>query len=221
MATSQPIQPLPSSLAKRYEAWLAGGFNQNRQLFSELVEKGQHPHSMVISCCDSRVDPALIFGAGSGELFVHRNIANLVPPKDSAGMGHGTAAALEYAVTALKVRHVIVMGHSGCGGIENGYHVCNRTKGHPLKKASSIHKWLRILEPAFARLPEQGGDEERIAMLERHAVAVSLENLTGFPFIAKATQSGQLSLHGLWYDIASGALLDYDGKVRRFTPVQG
>ena len=220
MADSPSIKPLPSFLVERYGAWRAGGFESNRKLFEDLVENGQHPHSIVISCCDSRVQPTSIFGAEGGELFVHRNIANLVPPATADGLHHGTTAALEYAVTALKVGHIIVMGHSGCGGIENGYHVCKGTEGHPLDKASSVYKWLQVLGPAHAGLPEGGGDAERIEALEKASVVTSLGNLEGFAFIKDAIDNNGLALHGLWHDIASGTLMGYNPGTGDFEPIK-
>ena len=221
MTASPPIHPLPPDLVDRYKAWRADGFERNRELFKDLVENGQHPHSMVISCCDSRVQPTSIFGAEGGELFVHRNIANLVPPPDGDGLHHGTAAALEYAVTALKVGRIIVMGHSGCGGIENGYHVCNQTPGHPLEETASIYKWLKILGPACGDLQDGGSDKERIARLEKQSVVTSLGNLAGYPFIAEALAAGGLTLHGLWHDIGSGALASYDPGSGEFKSLAG
>ena len=219
MTDPAPIPPLPAFLAERYRAWHGGEFQRDRKLFEELAEHGQRPHSMVISCCDSRVLATSIFGAKGGEFFIHRNIANLVPPAADDGRHHGTSAAIEFAVMALKVRHIIVMGHSGCGGIENGYHVCNGTSG--LGKTAFIRKWLEILKPAFDRLPGEGGDEARIALLEKDSILVSLENLAGFAFVREAVEAGELSLHGLWHDIASGTLMAYDSETGGFAPVGG
>ncbi|MGC6485096.1 MAG: carbonic anhydrase [Candidatus Puniceispirillales bacterium] len=211
-----PIRPLPSYLTKRYKAWYRTDYEDNRSWFQHLAEMGQRPRAMVISCCDSRVHVTSIFGAESGEFFIHRNIANLIPPFNPSGDHHGTSAAIEFAVTALQVAHIIVLGHSGCGGIQNGYHVCNQTDGHPLKDTSFIYKWLQILKPACDRLPESGHDNEKIAMLEKQSVITSLENLIGFPFVADAVASGSLSLHGLWHDIGNGTLMGYNAETDRF-----
>ena len=210
MSTNPAIQPLPSFLAGKYESWHSNDFQRDKPLYEDLVENGQHPHSMVISCCDSRVLPTSILGAQGGDLFVHRNIANLVPPASAGDLHHGTAAAVEFAVMALKVSHIIVMGHSGCGGIQNGYHVCGKTKDHPLDKKSSIYKWLELIGPAHASLPDEGGDQEKIDLLEKRSVVVSLENLAELPCVKEAVDAGALALHGLWHDIASGTLMGYE-----------
>ena len=119
------ISALPASLIDSYNQWHAGLFKEREQHYKDLAEHGQSPASMVISCCDSRVHVTAIFGADQGEFFIHRNIANLVPPYQPDGLQHGTSAAVEYAVTALKVSHLIVMGHSGCGGVEGCYNMCS------------------------------------------------------------------------------------------------
>ena len=111
-------KPLPNNLIKRYMGWRATGFSENKAWYKRLAEEGQHPRAMVISCCDSRVHATSIFGADSGEFFIHRNIANLVPPFETDGGLHGTSATIEYAVTALKVAHIMVLGHSNCGGVK-------------------------------------------------------------------------------------------------------
>ena len=218
--SSSSIKPLPSYLVKRYMAWHKSGFEENRSWFQHLAEMGQHPRAMVISCCDSRVQATAIFGAESGEFFIHRNIANLIPPFNPSGDHHGTSAAIEYAVTALKVAHILVLGHSGCGGIQHGYHTYNQTPGHGLEDTSFIKKWLDILKPAYDLLPEEGTDEEKIATLEKRSVVVSLQNLMGFPFVQEAIEADRLTLHGLWQDIGSGALLAYNAETDAFEPLE-
>ena len=110
-------KPLPSLLVQRYHGWKATTYTENKSWYKRLADEGQRPKTMIISCCDSRVHVTSLFGADQGEFFIHRNIANLVPPYEPDGNQHGTSAAVEYAVTALKVAHLIVMGHSSCGGV--------------------------------------------------------------------------------------------------------
>jgi carbonic anhydrase len=138
-----------------------------------------------------------LFGAESGDFFIHRNIANLVPPYNEDGDHHGTSAAIEYAVQALKVAHIVVLGHSGCGGINSGYHACNGTQKELYENTTFIRKWLDILQPAFDEL---GG-------------------LMGFPFIAQAIADNRLTLHGLWHNIGTGELENYDPASRGFAIV--
>ena len=219
MTKATPIHPLPAFLGERYRHWRDHGYAQDQQLYRDLVTHGQHPPAMVISCCDSRVHSMVLFGGQSGDFFIHRNIANLVPPHDGGDTAQGTGAALEYAVTALKVKHILVMGHSGCGGIENGYHHCSGTPGRSLAATGYIGGWLDQLQPALAALPQEGSAEDRIAALEKQSVVTSLGNLMGYAFVAAAVAEGSLSLHGLWHDIASGMLMAYDPETEAFAAV--
>ena len=164
---------------------------------------------MVISCCDSRVHVTSIFGADQGEFFIHRNIANLVPPYQPDGAQHGTSAAVEYAVTALKVSHLIVMGHSSCGGVKGCYDMCSGAAPELEAEESFVGRWMDILRPGYDRLAP-GDDAARTRALEKGAVVISLENLMTFPFVASAVESGRLSLHGLWHDIGGGDLECFD-----------
>jgi carbonic anhydrase len=213
------IRPLPSYLAKRYLGWRATDYEDNKSWYQHLAEQGQHPRAMIISCCDSRIHAMSLFGAESGDFFIHRNIANLVPPYNEDGDHHGTSAAIEYAVQALKVAHIVVLGHSGCGGINSGYHACNGTQKELYENTTFIRKWLDILQPAFDELGGQGSPAEQIAKLEKQSIVVSLNNLMGFPFIAQAIADNRLTLHGLWHNIGTGELENYDPASRGFAIV--
>lgn len=211
-------RPLPDHLIKRYHGWKATTYADNRGWYRKLAADGQNPRAMVISCCDSRVHVTSIFGADHGEFFIHRNIANLVPPFDPEGGHHGTSAAVEYAVTALKVNHVIVLGHSGCGGVQGCYNMCSGKAPELEENNSFIGRWLEILRPGYDRLPE-GDDDTRRGALEKEAVLVSLGNLMTFPFVKAAVDDGMLSLHGLWNDIGDGAVEAYDPEKAAFAPI--
>lgn len=201
-------KPLPEYLVRRYAGWKATTHAENKAWYRRLADEGQRPRAMVVSCCDSRVHVTSIFGADQGEFFIHRNIANLVPPYKPDGLQHGTSAAIEYAVTALKVTHLIVLGHSGCGGVKGCYDMCTGHAPELEEESSFIGRWMDILRPGFERLKE-GDDEVRTRELEKEAVLVSLENLMSFPFVADAVEKGDLSLHGLWNDIGDGTLECY------------
>ena len=205
------VTALPSYLVQRYHGWKATAFTENRAWYRRLAEDGQRPRAMVISCCDSRVHVTSIFGADNGEFFIHRNIANLVPAYAPDGEQHGTSAAVEYAVKELKVAHLIVMGHSQCGGVAGCHAMC---AGHApeLDEATSfVGRWMDILRPGYERIKHLPEDEQ-IAALERAAVEVSLDNLMTFPFVAAAVEAGELSLYGLLHDIRDGQLWSLDGK---------
>jgi carbonic anhydrase len=205
-------QPLPAYLAKRYHGWKATTYSENKSWYKKLAEDGQHPRAMVISCCDSRVHVTSIFGADQGEFFIHRNVANLVPPYNPDGEYHGTSAAVEYAVNALKVSHLIVLGHSSCGGVAGCYHMCSGNAPELEEKTSFVGRWMDILRPGYDRL-QNGTEEERITALEKEAVLVSLENLMTFPFVKAAVEDERLSLHGLWNNIGEGTLEAYEESV--------
>jgi len=212
------VRPLPAYLVNRYHGWKATVYTENRGWYRLLAEDGQHPRSMVISCGDSRVHVTSIFGADQGEFFIHRNIANLVPPFNPDGHHHGTSAAVEYAITGLKVAHLVVLGHSGCGGVEGCYNMCSGQAPELEEASSFVGRWMEILRPGYASLPE-GSDDERKRALEKASVVISLENLMTFPFVKAAVESERLSLHGLWNDIGEGSLEGYDPKTETFKPI--
>lgn len=214
----QNAKPLPGYLAQRYHGWRATTYSENKSWYRRLADEGQRPRAMVISCCDSRVHVTSIFGADQGEFFIHRNIANLVPPYQPDGDLHGTSAAVEYAVTVLKVAHLIVLGHSQCGGVQGCYQMCSGNAPHLEEKTSFIGRWMDLLRPGFERTKDVP-DDQRPRALEHEAVLVSLENLMTFPFVKEAVESEMLSLHGLWNDIGSGELFGYDPQEKKFLPI--
>jgi carbonic anhydrase len=160
-----------------------------------------------------------IFGADQGEFFIHRNIANLVPQYEPDGDHHGTSATVEYAVTALKVSHVIVLGHSNCGGVQGCMDMCSGKAPELEEKTSFVGRWMDILRPGCEKVKEQYEPEDQIQALEKESVLISLTNLMTFPFVKEKVDSGELSLHGLWTEIGAGGLECYDPKTETFLPV--
>ena len=213
------VKPLPDHLVSRYEGWRATRYEQNKSWYRRLADEGQRPPMMVIACCDSRVNVNQIFEAQTGDIFLHRNIANLVPPFEPDGDPHGTSAAIEYAVTVLKVAHLIVVGHSNCGGVAGCLDMCSGKMPELEEKSSFIGRWLDILRPGYERVKDIENAEERQRALEREAVVESLRNLAGFPFVSEAIKAEELSLHGLWFDIREGMLEGYMGGGQGFKPV--
>ena len=197
------LSPLPKFLVDRYKDWKSTSFLDNSNKFKKLASLGQHPQTMVISCSDSRVHVTSIFGADEGEFFIHRNIANLVPPFSPDGKHHGTSAAIEYATKELKVRHLIILGHRDCGGIISGYklHTKNENPDYVF-----INKWLSILLPAFDNISKSISKTQQINLLEEESIKNSLNNLLSFPNINEAVENNTLSIHGLIHDIGSGGL---------------
>ena len=210
---------LPKFLVQRYHGWKATTFADNKVWYKRLADEGQRPHSMVISCCDSRIHVTSIFGADSGEFFIHRNIANLVPPYEPTGDRHGTSAALEYAITSLNVAHVIVMGHSNCGGVAGCHAMCSGEAPELEKDSSFVGRWMDILRPGFDRLDTSNAHDQQIETLEKEGVKISLENLMTFPFVVKAIEDDKVMLHGLWVDISAGELHEYVPEEDSFRPI--
>lgn len=196
-------------LIKGYRIFRETYFQRHREMFEELAQ-GQSPKALVISCCDSRVDPGLIFNARPGEIFSIRNVANLVPPFAPDDHYHSTSAAIEFAVRALKVSHIIVMGHAHCGGVRAllGAH-----------EGDFIGPWMRIAEPARDLAVKTAGDQspeviQRIC--EHETLKISLANLRTFPWIRHALQAGELRIHGWYYDLGKGELLELDEATGEF-----
>ena len=213
------IRPLPAFLMNRYHGWKATRFADNKAWYRKLAEEGQRPRGMVISCCDSRVNVSAIFEADAGEFFIHRNIANLVPPYEPDGDRHGTSAAIEYAVTALHVPHIIIVGHSNCGGVAGCHAMCSGNAPELEETSSFVGRWIDTLRPGYERIDRSGPENEQLRALEHQAVVISLENLLTFPFVVEACERQELSLHGLWTDIGEGELWQYDAPSRTFVPV--
>ena len=213
------VKPLPNYLIQRYHGWKATTFEDNHAWYRRLASEGQRPRAMVISCCDSRVHVTAIFGAEQGEFFIPRNIANLVPAYLPDGEPHGTSAAVEYAVTALKVSHIIVLGHSSCGGVRGCHDMCTGHAPDLEKSSSFVGRWMDILRPGYERVKDIKDEAARVARLEREAVLVSVENLMTFPFVKAAVEKNELTLHGLWTDIAEGSLEQFDSNLKDFVRI--
>jgi carbonic anhydrase len=182
-----------------YRRFRAGTWRNERARFDELTRFGQKPRALVIGCSDSRTDPQMVFNAVPGELFVIRNVANLVPPYGPDDQPHGISAAIEFAVRALKVPQIVVMGHAMCGGIQA------LLNGAPAEVSDFVGQWVRIAEPARLRAMTAPA-ERRQDICEHESVRLSLANLMTFPWIASAVSAGKLKLHGCFFDIRSGIL---------------
>ncbi|MGY2048392.1 carbonic anhydrase [Methylobacterium sp. JK268] len=203
---------LPDTLTEGYRAFLDDRFARERGRYEALAE-GQSPEIMVISCCDSRVSPEVVFDARPGELFVVRNVANLVPPFETGGEYHGTSAALEFAVQALKVKHIVVLGHARCGGVR-----AFADSAAPLSPGDFIGRWVSLIAPAAERVdPEADGDY--LQRLEYATVENSLRNLMTFPCVKILVERGRLQLHGAHFGIATGELRVRDPETGKFRPI--
>ena len=203
----------PSRLADGYRAFVETRLPVERSRFEKLAS-GQHPEVMVICCCDSRVSPEVIFDAHPGELFVVRNIANLVPPHSPNDFSHGIFAALEFAVQVLKVKHIIVMGHTHCGGIRAYAEHRNR-----LNLGDFIDNWMSLIASTAQCLGEHDDDHDYLSRLEQASIVATLGNLMTFPWIKRRIEQRELELLGAYFDVATGNLAIYDPATRAFAPI--
>ncbi|KAA2238114.1 carbonic anhydrase [Salinarimonas soli] len=207
----------PQRLNQGYRTFLDGRFADERARYQSLAETGQQPEIMVIGCVDSRVSPEVIFNAAPGELLVVRNVSNLVPAYEPHGNSqHGTSAALEFGVQALKVKHIVVLGHEHCGGIR-----AFADEQEPLSPGDFIGRWMSQIAPAAESLgPRNNGDKEAyLRRLEFASVELSLRNLMTFPCVRILVERGRLALHGAYFGVANGRLLVRDPGTGQFEPV--
>ena len=204
-----------AALLNGYKRFKEYSYPRQKARFDELSKDGQHPPVMVISCCDSRVDPATIFDTGPGQMFALRNVANLVPPYDDSGGMHGASAAIEFGVTGLHVKHIVVLGHGQCGGI--GAALERGGLGEP--GHGFISEWMSIITEARNTVIESAPTDPQ-RELELEAIKVSLHNLRTFPFIDEREKRGELKLHGAWYAIGEAKLFELDESIGEFLAVE-
>ena len=202
----------PQRLRDGYRAFRSGRLSTEQSRYRELAETGQSPETMIIGCCDSRVAPEVIFDVGPGELFVVRNVANLVPPYSPDTNHHGVSAAVEYAVRVLKVRNIVVLGHARCGGIQA--FADNAPPG------DFIGRWISMIGPAARDIgPREESPDNYLTRLEQASLIRSMINLLTFPYIRAACDNGELTLHGAYFNVASGELEVLEPESGRFVSV--
>lgn len=208
--------PFPQRLIEGYRAFLDGRLRREQARYRELAEIGQSPEVLVIGCSDSRVSPEVIFDARPGELFVVRNVANIVPPYQPDGNAHGVSAALEFAVAALKVKHIVVLGHAHCGGVR-----AFAEKAAPLSPGDFIGRWMSLMAPAAEKVgpPGELSHAAYLTRLEQANVANSLDNLRTFPRLHALIQRSEIAAHGAYFGVATGELSVRDEKTGEFVQV--
>ena len=204
----------PQRLLDGYASFRAGRYMAEAERYRRLGEGQQKPSIMMIACCDSRAAPETIFDAGPGEIFVVRNVANLVPPYAPDGRHHSTSAALEFAVLQLGVQHIVIMGHGRCGGIR-----AITEPGDPLSTGDFIGKWLAGVRDVAETVEHHHGPAERLTLVEQASVEHSLANLRTFPWVRVRESKRQLTLNGAWFDISQGELNVFVEAARRWTVV--
>ncbi|WP_334407602.1 carbonic anhydrase [Bradyrhizobium sp. AZCC 2289] len=203
----------PQHLIDGYRAFTTQRLPTEQTRYRELSERGQSPAVMVIGCCDSRVSPEVIFDAGPGELFVVRNVANLVPVYQPDGGAHGVSAALEYAVSVLRIKHIVVLGHAQCGGIRAFI-----DNIEPLSPGDFIGRWMSMfIKPGeVVEQRERETMQEFTVRIEKAAIFRSLENLMTFPFVRALVERGEMNLHGAYFGVAEGSLFVLDPAAKEF-----
>jgi len=206
----------PQRLIDGYGAFASGRLQSEQDRYRELAEHGQTPEIMVIGCCDSRVSPEVIFDARPGELFVVRNVANLVPPYETDGKYHGVSAALEFGVGVLKVKHIVILGHAHCGGIR-----AYAEDAEPISPGDFIGRWMSLMAPAAEKVGARGSMSrtEYLERMEQASILNTLDNLMTFPRLSKLVERGAVTLHGAYFGVAKGELSVLDRATGEFRPV--
>ena len=208
----------PRKLLGGYAHFRKSRLSRERERYEQLAEQGQKPDTMIIACCDSRSAPEIIFDTAPGEIFVVRNVANIMPPYESDGDYHGTSAALEFAVQALRVKHIVIMGHGRCGGIDAFRRQLTGETAEPLSPGDFIGQWISLLGPVADSI-ERSGDEtlEELQMkLECGSIRQSIEHLKTFPCVSILLEREQIGLHGAWFDISTGELWTLNEETGEF-----
>ena len=191
-------------------------FGTDRSFFEQLAKRGQTPNTIIISCSDSRVDPAILFGTRPGELFVIRNVANLVPPYQPDDNYHGISAAIEFGIRDLGVKEIVVLGHAFCGGIKA---LCSHVSGEEKDDREFITPWIKIALPVMDQIDSKLEDKD-VHKVEKASIVNSIKNLRTFPWVRSLELANELKIHGWWFDMEHGALWTYDNKKKKFFPLK-
>ncbi|WP_317993979.1 carbonic anhydrase [Bartonella gliris] len=209
---------LPEKLLSGYQSFIKNHFSYKTAHYQQLADEGQKPEVLVIACCDSRAIPETIFNAKPGEIFVLRNVANLVPPFSPDRQYHATSAALEYAVQLLEVKHIVVLGHAHCGGVSTALKETCKS----LISDDFIGQWISLLVSAAKTVVGNKvlTVQEQQTALEQLSICYSLKNLETFPWIKARKDQGVLTLHGVWFDISSGQLWSMEQATGHFVRVE-
>jgi len=197
-----------------YKDFYKNYFQSDSNIYEDLVRRGQSPETLVIACSDSRTDPAIITGSQPGEMFVVRNVAAIVPPYRHDTNHHGTSAAIEFAVKTLKVKHIVILGHSMCGGIQALAH-----RDTTEQEYEFLAQWMDIATPARDAVEAELGDASepiKQRALEQAVILVSLNNVMTFPWVAAKVRAGELQIHGWYFDLKSGQIFRYKEKTQSF-----
>ena len=207
--------PLPDFLLDKYKDWKENYFKKKENLYKILEEKGQNPKAMIISCCDSRVDANSIFNAYPGDFFYHRNIANIIPPYSYDKFSNSEIiSSIEYGILSLKISSIIIMGHSSCGGIKYAHEKFSKDVFE--KERNSLNQWIDNVKSAYNIIDKNQSELNCIKALEKQSIINSIENLKNYPDIKKLVLEKKLTIHGLYFEINSGRLNQYNEITKKF-----
>lgn len=204
---------IPDFLIDRYKDWKDNIFSNKNKFYQKLQKNGQSPKAMIITCCDSRINLEALFKIKEGECFIHRNIANLIPAKEDDKLNYETSAAIEYACSVLKIKNLIIIGHSDCGGIKHAHEIFS---GKISNKKTFVDKWIKIIKPAYLKLKKNKKTISATKDLEKLSIQNSIKNLLSYPKIKKLVSNKELSIFGLWFEIKSGKIMYYNSKKDKF-----
>ena len=191
-------------------------FGSDSSFYKRLAKRGQKPSTIIISCSDSRVDPAILFDAQPGDLFVVRNVANLVPPYQPDDNHHGISAAIEFGVRDLGVRDIVVLGHAFCGGIKA---LCSHVRGEDIKDREFITPWIKIAMPIMDNFDIELSKQLDVHEVEKRSIVNSMNNLRTFPWLRSLELKKELRIHGWWFDMEHGALWSYNSEIEGFSTI--
>ena len=206
--------PLPDFLINKYIDWKENIFHKNKGLYEDLENNGQKPKAMIVSCCDSRVDANQIFAANPGDFFIHRNVANLIPDLNTKNENHEIISSIDFAILTLKISRIIILGHSSCGGIEyafNKFSDENNNEGD-----SSLNKWIQPVKSSYDKVDKNQSKVDVIKSIEKESIINSIKNLKNYKKIDKLILENKLQIHGLYFEISTGKITQYDESSKKF-----
>ena len=206
---------LPDFLIDKYKDWKENIFQKEQSLYKDLDNKGQKPKAMIVSCCDSRIDANQIFAANPGDFFIHRNIANLIPDMNVGNnYNHEITSSIDYAIFTLKISRIIILGHSRCGGIDYAFKKFSSENNN--EDNSSLNNWIQSVKPAYDNVDKRQSVEKTIKSLEKESIVNSIKNLKNYNKIDKLILDNKLKIHGLFFEISTGKIHQYDESLKKF-----
>ena len=206
--------PLPDFLINKYIDWKENIFHKKKALYEDLENNGQKPKAMIVSCCDSRVDANQIFAANPGDFFIHRNVANLIPDLNTKNENHEIISSIDFAILTLKISRIIILGHSSCGGIDyafNKFSDENNNEGD-----SSLNKWIQSVKSSYDKVDKSQSKVDVIKSIEKESIINSIKNLKNYKKIDKLILENKLQIHGLYFEISTGKITQYDESSKKF-----